>query len=291
MSESLLSAERFTWLASWPKSGNTFLRLLLDAYFANGYVDINDVTSSVGDNGAFWFQSVSPMPPKDLTWETALLLRPAALFNQLVSMHTKKRFIKTHCVNAVVNGTPHLIPRAFTERAVYIVRDPRDVVMSMQTFMNTEKGLSIEESADNMANNDYGIGIDDAGPVPLTTWSQHVSSWVNEDRYPVAVVRYEDLCADPAKTLAQVLDFCGIDPDMERCDVAAEVCHIAKLAKQEQEKGFKEDMRKRQLKPFFYKGGSRWRDELPEHIALRIERDHGEMMERFGYLEKIKAVG
>lgn len=285
MTNPLLTAERFTWIASWPKSGNTYLRLLLQAYQGNGYVDINNVNTSMGDNTEFWFQTVSPIPVDDLNFQSALLLRPAVLFNQLFSINGKKRFIKTHCVNAEINKLPHLIPAEITERAIYIVRDPRDVAISMMTFMDTAEGLTMEQAAEKMNDPDYGITSSRVGPSPLSTWSQHVSTWTNENRYPVAVVRYEDLCANPEKEFAQILAFCEMEVDIARVSRAVKACKIAKLAKQEKEKGFREDLRDTIRKPFFYKGGSRWRSEMPGELARRIEQDHGKMMQQFGYLE------
>ena len=285
-----LKAERFTWLASYPKSGNTYLRLLIQAYLANGYVDINSITASVGDNTSFWFQSLSPVSLDKLTFNMKLLLRPAALLNQLHSINTSVRFIKTHHANAMVNGQPHLIPADLTERAVYIVRDPRDVVSSLKTYMASEKGLSIDESAEKMADPEYAIQSEDGLPQILTSWSQHVKSWMGETRYPIAILRYEDLCAEPEKNLTELLQFCGLEVDENRVQSAVEACRIANLSRQEQVNGFREDRRIKVRKPFFYKGGSRWRNELLPEIARKIESDHMEMMQRFGYLDSEVAV-
>lgn len=285
MTEPLMRAERFTWISSYPKSGNTFLRMLLQAYRSNGYVDINEVTSSVGDNTSFWFQNISPLPLDKLTFAARLWLRPAALFNQLNSVNTKVRFIKTHMANAAVNNLPHMIPADLTERAIYIVRDPRDVVSSLQTYMATEKGLSIAEAATNMANPEYCIQNADELPQVLMSWSKHVESWMNEKRYPVAVVKYEDLCDNTESEFSQVLEFCGIDVDEDRVAAAAQACRIEKLHHQERAIGFREDVREKRPKAFFHKGGTRWRDELEPEIAKRIEADHGEVMRRLGYLD------
>ena len=285
-----LKAELFTWIASYPKSGNTYLRLLLQAYRTNGVLDINDVTSTVGDNTSFWFQNVSPLALNKLTFATRLLLRPAALLNQLNSINTRMRLIKTHNANAAINGLPHLIPGELTQRAVYIVRDPRDVVTSLQGYMNAG-GMTIEEAAEKMANEDYCIQSEDELPQVVTSWSKHVNSWMGEERYPLAILKYEDLCADPAGELKQVLEFCEIEVDEDRIAVAVEACRIDRLHRQEKDNGFREDRRETSGVPFFHKGGSRWRDELPEHIARKIEADHREVMLKFDYLEGVRAVG
>lgn len=284
-------AEKFTWLASYPKSGNTWVRMLIHAYYQNGYVDINHSPYTFGDQGEYWLRAVSPLPPEDLGEGMKLMLRPACLLNQLASMVEEPRLIKTHYANARVSDLPHFIPHQLTERAVYIVRDPRDVVTSLADYVDT----SVENAVSNMNNDTYALQNEYGLTHYLASWSTHVRSWIQEERYPVAVLKYEDLLGDTLGEFIQLLEFLKIDIDEKRAARAVKACEISKLQHQEAKKGFREDKRQ-EKKPntrFFRKGGSRWLKELDPKFANQIEEDHKSMMEVLGYLNtaSLKATG
>lgn len=284
-------AEKFTWLASYPKSGNTWVRMLIHAYYQNGYVDINNSPYTFGDQGEYWLRAVSPLPIEDLGDSMKLMLRPACLLNQLASMFDDPRIVKTHFANVRVNNLPHFIPHQLTERAVYVVRDPRDVVTSLADYIQ----IPVEEAVGNMNNDGYALQNDCGTTHYLASWSTHVKSWLEEERYPVAILKYEDLLEDPLKELLQLLEFLNLDVDKKRAERAVKACEISKLQRQEAKKGFREDLRQ-EKKPkarFFRKGGSRWLDELDPKFARQIEEDHKSMMEVLGYLNtaSLKATG
>lgn len=130
------------WLASFPKSGNTWLRCLLEAYRRNGVLDINDIRFSHSDGGGTLMQGVSPMPLQHLDFNSQMLLRPAAIFNQLCRL-TKPIYVKTHSANIQPDGLPPCIPEQWTERAVYVMRDPRSVVLSMSRFFKFSLQMEI----------------------------------------------------------------------------------------------------------------------------------------------------
>ncbi len=270
--------EKITWVASYPKSGSTWLRALIDAYHRNGDVDINRLTFSTSDNLSVWTQAVSPLPFHALDPLEQFLLRPAALFNQLCSMTGQTQFIKTHHVNASVNTSPALIPVEVTCRAVYLVRDPRDIAISLAMYLGKDHAGAINS----MNNVGFALTEDKQITHYLSSWSQHVASWVDEQRYPVMVLRYEDLCADPLVAFKSVLEFCKIPIDETALHRAIDACWLPKLQKQEREHGFVEN---RSEQPFFNKGGSRWQQELDAELAVRISDDHKAIMLRYGYLE------
>lgn len=284
-------AEKFTWLASYPKSGNTWVRMLLHAYFQNGYVDINNSPYTFGDQGEYWLRAVSPLPLEDLGEGMKFMLRPACLLNMLASMSDEPRLVKTHFANARVRDLPHFIPHQLTERAVYVVRDPRDVVSSLADYIQ----IPVEEAVANMNNDGYALQNDYGLTHYLASWSTHVKSWIQEERYSVAVLKYEDLLGDTLGELIQLLEFLKLEVDEKRAARAVKACEISKLQHQEAKKGFRED-RRQEKKPnarFFRKGGSRWLKELDPKFANQIEEDHRDMMEVLGYLNtaSLKATG
>lgn len=266
------------FVASYPKSGNTYVRLLLEAYRNNGFVDINNLTMVHGDSGATLIQGVSPTPIENLGLRGEALVRPAALLG-LYCRLTPPVYVKTHWANIQLEGLPPAIPPDITEKAIYVVRDPRDVFSSFSRFY----GFSNEKAADEMNSKEFTIGGQENYARSLvSSWSVHVGSWVGEQRYPVHVVRYEDMLSDPEKELTEILEFLGKDVDEARVKRAVKAASLKKARKQESENGFKEYSGKDQK--FFTEGGSRWKDELGPKWIKRIESDHGKVMEQLGYL-------
>ncbi len=274
----MASAEAFTWLASYPKSGNTWLRLLLIAYRNNGMVDINQTGYIRSDTVPYYTNIVSPLPLDKLSARMKLLLRPAALLHQLATSAEDPKFIKTHNGNLRSPETPPYIPIDLTTRAIYIVRDPRDVALSMSRYMD----IPIETVVANIANNEYGVGDLTDIPQHTASWTLHVESWMDQKRFPIHVMQYEDMLEDPARELRQVLEFCGVEPDEPRVQVAVKACELSRFHAQEADHGFRENNCVDAV--FFGKGGSRWRDELDMDLANQIEADHKSAMQRCGYL-------
>lgn len=274
--------EKITWLASYPKSGNTWVRCLLQAYRNNGELDVNDLNMVVGDSAACYTRAVSPLPLDQLGKRGAWLVRPAHLLMAMLSK-PQPRIFKTHYANVEIAGLPPFIPTEFTERAIYVVRDPRSVVLSMSKFY----GLSTLQAVDSMQNIQFEISRENEDQIPqkLSSWSNHVASWTQITSFPVHVVRYEDLCEDPLSELKDILEFMGVEYIEARAKRAVKAAELSKMQKKEKAEGFAEYRAEiaRKRGTFFGEGGTRWQYELgPKWIKL-IERDHGEVMKAMKY--------
>lgn len=277
-----MSNDGATWLASYPKSGNTWLRCLLEAYRRGGLLDINDICISASDGDANFIRMVSPIPVEALQFRGQLMLRPAALM-WLVSRLHPPRYVKTHFANISASRLTPCIPRELTSKAIYVVRDPRSVVLSVSHYYN----FPTEHAVQAMNNLEFNIGGDKNYSLSfVSSWSNHVRSWVGEKEFPVHVVRYEDLVSDGAKELTEVLQFLEIEPDEDLVERAVKAADLSRLRNQEAEgDGFRENAaRERYDHPsFFGNGGNRWRDELSPKHTRQIEEDHGEVMQLLGY--------
>lgn len=263
-----------TWLASYPKSGNTWVRLLINAYFNDGHLDINRLPWGTGDNRPYYYQAVSPKPIQQLTREEIVLLRPAALLNLIEGVAQKPLLVKTHHVVGSINDIP-LIPPIMTKRAFYIVRDPRAVCASYARHMN----ISIDESIGQMHDPEWTIGETAQFFHTLSTWSSHVSSWINCEAFPVHLVKYENLIDDPCRVLRGMLERIGFeDIDDDRIQRAVDACTLRNLQMQEAEHGFEESPR-----DLHFFGGKPWQQVLTEEQVHRIESDHKSIMEQLGY--------
>lgn len=259
------------WLASYPKSGNTWARLLWTAYRTNGLVDINGELT-LGDLNATAYQSACVLPLDRYSPASLGLVRYAAMLN-LMAMHADQKplVVKTHYANAERDGVRFIPPR-LSGRSVYIVRDPRDVAPSLARHL----GKTLDEAVEFMRRPSAFITTDDGRGHILSTWSNHVRSW-GAGEPEVTLIRYEDMKRDPHDALSRMLLTFNVDPCPDRVAMAVEACALEKLKAQEKEQGFTEASDK--AGSFF--GATT--EKLNESQRREIENDHGEMMEALGY--------
>jgi len=269
------------WLASYPKSGNTWVRCLLEAYTNNGHVDINNIRLAFGDAGRALYQSVSALDVNNLTEAELCLLRPAALMFGMANFRPP-RFVKSHSVNVTGDLFSPLIPPQLTKCAIYVVRDPRSVAVSWSRFF----GKSMDDTILAIGSDGTRLGGNGAADSHVTTlvssWSRHVASWSKKYNYPTLILRYEDMVEDTDKKLREIIEFLGWEYDEARAKRALKATNKRQLQKQEDKKGFQEASKHSDR--FFTEGGTRWKQELaPKHIK-QIEADHADMMKQYGYL-------
>jgi aryl sulfotransferase len=192
------------------------------------------------------------------------------------------RFRKIH--DALRTGGGALIvPPENTRAAIYVVRDPRDVAVSWAHHSGRDNDWAVE--ALGRAGTAMAPGPDALMAQVrqhLGTWSDHVRSWTEHDLFPVLVVRYEDIHADPLGELRRLVEFAGMDASDERLAAAVESASFEALRAQEEAVGFFE--RPSPERPFFRSGrAGGWREELAPELAEQVERDHAEVMARLGY--------
>jgi len=270
------------WLASYPKSGNTWLRLFLFNYLFDPDIPapINQAHRvGPGDATVALYRAAAkgrPFDPRDS--KAALALRP-----RVIAAHAGTgaavNFMKTHNANIDVAGTP-LIPPALTRGALYVIRDPLDMAVS---FAHHYK-VSHEHVAEALGSSAHATTADDTALQQyLGNWSKHVRSWERATGFPTRVIRYEDMTIDPHAAFAAALTFIGAPVDDTRLDKAIRFSRFDEASRQEAEHGFVE-------KPagatrFFRSGKTgEGRETLPAPSIARIERDHEAVMRRHGYL-------
>lgn len=273
-------ARTLVWLASYPKSGNTWLRAFLANYFIDSPqpVSINEMQKiSFGDSSAPSYAELGGCDPVLLTPAQLAPLRDRHLAR--VSGNAPVNFVKTHNANIRVSGRL-LIPPRLTKAAVYVLRDPRDLVVSYADHFAlspagaaaaiAEKGNRVPASARTVTQF-------------LGDWSSHVRGWTRAKGFPVLVLRYEDMLADPRAAFERVLRLIGAPVDTCVLDQATRFASFEVLAAQEVAQGFREKGSTQAR--FFRKGAAgQWREVLPPEVVARIEAEHGEQMRRHGYL-------
>lgn len=271
------------WLASYPKSGNTWMRTFLHNLFANGSqpVDLNRLDDfCLGVSHSYWYRKYTSTPLAELTHEEIAKFR-SDVQRDFTSSFPDSVFVKTHHFLGERDGAP-LHNMDVTAGAIYIVRNPLDVALSMVPHF----GVPLDAVIDIMADETAGTEITDKHVAEhYGSWSTNVRSWTQTPSPQLLVLRYEDLLAKPRTNFKRVTNFLGLKPSSERLERAIRFSSFKVLKAQEEKTGFKE--RPEVSKAFFREGkAEQWRTKLTPEQVRRIIADHGEQMERFGYIPK-----
>jgi hypothetical protein len=270
------------WLASYPKSGNTWMRafvanLIHDAPEPLALQRIGELCPS--EPAEIWFRPFAKGNVADMSAQEVAALRAKAQ-ERAVSLNKNVVPMKTHSYLGEDCGHPIFSMKA-TYGAVYIIRDPRDVAVSAADHF----GKSIDELIAMMAD-PLAIAMPMPGVIVhelQSSWSNHVESWTKWNHPGIFVVRYEDLLADPFDQFGRVARRFGITADKARIRRAVEFSSFKQLQKMEAEQGFVE--RSIHSEKFFRAGRSGgWQEKLTAEQVKRIESDHAVQMKRFGYL-------
>ena len=271
------------WLASYPKSGNTWLRAVYTALRVGQRLDINDLDGGNIACSRELFDGLLGIRSSDLTPDEAEVLRPRV--DELVAASSAEDFWRKVHDGLYPGPAGELIVSVEVTRiALYLVRDPRDVALSLARHFGLPALVAVEMmGCDQMAINESSRSLPTHLRQRLGSWSQHVRSWTDQCAFPVHVVRYEDCASDPVPTFREAFRQAGLDVAARAVEDAVEASAIARLRDQERREGFKEYTVPGRA--FFGRGtpGS-WKKELPTALARRIEHDHGEVMARYGYL-------
>jgi hypothetical protein len=271
------------WLASYPKSGNTWFRAFLFNLQADGDApaDINDIRTGSIASGRGWLDEVLGFDTADLSHDEVERLRPEVY---RWSRHEEEiGYHKIHDAYVVLPSGEPLVSREGTLGAVYIVRNPLDVAPSNANHMN----CTIDEAVAFMGKTGFSVARkygSNQVRQRLLSWSGHVESWVDASDLELEVVRYEDMLAHPVETFTRAAAFLGLPTDADRIEKAIKFSGYEELRRQEEEVGFAE--RPQFTSRFFRRGeAGGWRDTLTPEQVKQIIADHGAIMRRFGYLD------
>lgn len=274
--------QNLIWLASYPKSGNTWVRAFLTAYLSDARVSvdlkrIDDCTAS--ESYVKDFVAVSGKARKELTAHDIDTLREPV--QRWLASARRKFLVKTHNARIAKNGYP-LIRSEYTRQAVYVVRNPFDIVDSLADHNN----LSLDGAMALLNDPQHCLSAPNSKLVPqyLGTWSQHAASWIGHQEFPVLVLRYEDLQAAPRDVFGKLIKFLGWEYDEDRLEHAVKASSIQSLQDAEARQGFAERSDVARSGRFFRRGESdRWRHVLTRLQAETVVAHHAEMMQAVGY--------
>ncbi len=269
------------WLASFPKSGNTWFRAFLTNLIANKRdpADINAL-NFVNFSSRQHFDEALGWETSDLPLEAVNRLRPHV---QEVLARGENVFYKAHeAFTHPVSGEP-MFSLGATRAALYFIRNPLDVAVSFSAHIGKDVDEAIKQMNNRKAHLAASGGLRPQLAQPLGDWSWHVRSWVDAPGLRVHVIRYEDMLARTQEVFTAACRFAGLPDETERVALALEHSSFEQLQKQEKAKGFDEANRSDKL--FFRSGrAGSWREVLSPGQVARIVDCHGEVMRRFGYL-------
>ena len=276
------------WLASYPKSGNTFLRSLLASYFYS-------------EDGTFEFEmlkNIKQFPINEIFDKIGVDINDKYLVaknyiksQEEINKSKKLSFLKTHSSFCKMYNKFNFSDLKNSLGVIYIVRDPRNVVTSFAHH----NSKSIENTFE-LLTNDLTIGNEkyDA-EVYLGSWNFNYNSWKiykNSEKY--LLVKYEDLVKNTKNVFIKILKFIndlsqnGKSIDEKKIEKVINQTNFSRMKNLEDEHGFEEakvNHNTGQIVKFFNLGPKNdWKKTLDHNIKKKIENKFQKEMEEIGYL-------
>lgn len=275
------TAQSIVWLASYPGSGNTWLRAFLANYLMGGEtaIPLNDL-SRIGYHDSAWpaYRDFAGRDPNLMPIVELLDVRRKVL-EAIADNGADVNLVKTHHAKSRIKGH-WLIPADLTRTAIYLVRNPLDVVVSYADHWGTTHEFAARHFT--LPTNGIPASRKTVSQY-LGTWSEHVRSWAKSENFRTLILRYEDLLADPEGSFAKVVRHIGAPVDDAVLRQAISFSSFDALAEQERTEGYSERGPKQERFFRFGRSGA-WQNALDPALADRIRSDHGQVMAEHGYL-------
>ena len=274
------------WIASYPKSGNTWIRVFLYHLMRlqGGHPreddEINKLDRASTYEGRLFglFEEFLGKKLETATREEVTNVRPQ-VHAPIAQRCDGLALVKTHNLLGQISGisTVNLSVSAGT---IYIVRDPRDIAPSLAHHL----GIPIDHAITVMGTSGYKNDNSAESAFEIWgAWDEHVYSWTAQPHEAVIVLRYEDLIADPVRNFTAAVQHIRQSPTPEQIAEAVELSSFERLREAEKQGDFRE--RSERADRFFRQGAAGgWRQSLTDAQAERIVERHREQMTRFGYL-------
>ncbi|MEO1261707.1 MAG: sulfotransferase domain-containing protein [Bacteroidota bacterium] len=281
---------KIVWLASYPKSGNTWFRAFLTTLTKDGDLDINNLQTHGIFSNRKQFEEITQLDSFQLDKEKIWELLPE-VYTQKAQRSQQPLFIKIHDAYSFNRLGKPIVPTEVSLGVIYLIRNPLDIAGSLANHM----GLTITGAVNLMNREDSTLAKQESDiknnrqlPQLMRSWSQHVESWVHNGNIPVEVLRYEDLLLKPVETFTKAVRFMGLQKSDVQIRQAVEATSFQHLKRQEVKNGFRE-----RIQPygrFFRKGkAGSWRRELGDKRIASLIGKHKNVMQQFGYLSEVEA--
>ena len=280
--------KKIIWISSYPKSGNTFLRAMLSAYFYS-------------EDGIFkqdYLKNIAEFPRDffELKLSNNFLneIEEYETIQKKISNTSKEIiFLKTHLANLTVNKIIPTINKDYSMCAIYIVRDPRNVILSLKNHYN----LGIKECLNFLMNNKNFISIQNKdlskGYTPILDWSSNYLSWKKQQNINTIFIKFENLVFDQEKTFIYILNklkkFINLEIDQKKIENIIKTTKFKYLRQLEEKEGFIENKImgiQNNDRFFFNKGGEQnFNKDLNKNIIDEVNKKYKELLLKLNYLK------
>ena len=279
------------WIASYPKSGNTWLRSLLCAYYY----------SSDGIFNQKLLKKISQFPqkhhfvnfdynPKIVTDTSRFWIKAQNEINR----DSKLKFFKTHNVLGAINNN-NFTNKENSIGGIYLVRDPRNIITSLQNHfeLNKDEALKFMLSEKKYLY-DYYQTNDFSDFQFISSWEKNYKSWTKQDIFPIKVIKYEELMNNTFETFKEIIIFIEKITKIEKIFIESKAKNsiqstsFNKMKKIEQSKGFNESvLSKNHSKkiPFFHLGPKNdWKKIFNEDFIKNVTLKFKPLLKELNYI-------
>jgi len=281
------------WLASYPKSGNTWIRSILSAYLFSNNGNFNFKLL----NNIKQFSSNQNILKNDNGLNTQEIIYKNWIPSQKkINQNSGTHILKTHNALCNINGY-NFTDKFNTIGVIYIVRDPRNLIISLSNhyeishedaykfIINKKKIIfpkTLEKNNDQQKK-DFNF---------LSDWSSHYISWKNINFCPIKIIKYEDLIKNDREVFISILQFLSkfikVNIDEKKINNVLASTTFDRLSKMENKYGFEEAIissKTKKINKFFNLGKeNNWKKLLDSKIQIKVENFFKKDMLELGYL-------
>ena len=274
------------WISSYPKSGNTWVRTFISTYYlsSNNKFDFNMLKNiRQFPHEKFFDKKISDINTAINNWDLA---------QNNINLKNKLTFLKTHAALVKINNIS-FTNNNHTLGAIYIIRDPRNVVTSLSNHYQ----LTFDESLEFMTNKKkFLLKKNDPSNFGnftfLNSWSEHYKSWLYSKQFNLLFIKYEDLENDTFNTFKKIVKFLNkIMKKKEKIDTKRlikiiDAVSFETLKKKENDEGFPEAVinNKKQKINFFYLGKkNKWQNLLSRTQINALNNIFNDDLKKLGY--------
>ena len=268
------------WIASYPKSGNTWLRILISCYYYT-------------ENGLFYenvFKKIGQFPEKmhftSFEYDKNIVTDTTRLWikaQEKINDDNKLKFFKTHNAFGALNNN-HFTNSKNSIGAIYVVRDPRNVITSLKNHyeLNDEQALKWMMNEKNFIYDVEKFKVDGYSDFQfISSWNTNFKSWKSQKKIPIKIIKYEDLLNETYMVFKDVVEFINMTTnnkqkiDKEKLKNAVNSTLFDKLKDSEQKNGFSEAITSKKdnkKKISFFNLGPKndWRKILDKDLQIKI---------------------
>jgi len=267
---------RLIWLASYPRSGNTWLRFLLSAYFFGSLDQWSDQRRVVRELHQLLRNADRDGHTREQVFET---LKRETRDESDRHGFAESAMLKTHFLPG---GEHPWFER--TDRVVYLIRHPRDVLVSA---LNYRRWFGVFRR---MSDAEYARRFIEGGGDPgwiragYGAWAEHAERWHDLD-VPFHTLRYESLKGAPRESIASLLTFLGREPDPLRIDAAIRAASLERVQELERrERASGATPTKGDSRSFINRGAvGQSLDDIAPGLDEAFAERFGPSLERWGY--------